>query len=338
MPAGWSEIEQAYAAVRNPDLRGAVESLSLTFGSSRALANLRETLMNTASSTDARRSALESLLAAIDTGLAPLLRELLNDASLRGAALRALAAYDNATTPAAILSVYASLNPSQKRDALNTLVSRATFARALLTAVGDGRVPRQDVTAELIRQLRKFNNEDLNHEVERVWGSIRERTEDKQQVIERFAEIYRAGGSQPGDASRGREVFSRICQQCHVLFDTGGQVGPDITGSNRGDLDYILENMLDPNAVIPNEYRTTTIDTRDDRVITGIVKAEDANAVTIVTANETLVVPRDEIASQRAGSISMMPEGLIEALSEQEVRDLIYYLSRPAQVPMPDAK
>jgi putative heme-binding domain-containing protein len=118
------------------------------------------------------------------------------------------------------------------------------------------------------------------------------------------------------------------------LFDTGGKVGPDITGSNRGDLDYILQNIIDPNAIIPNDYRTSTLETKDERVITGIVTRQDDNAVTIVVPGESIVVGRKDIKSLTQGDISMMPEGLLAALRETEVRDLVAYLRSPAQVPM----
>src|SRR5690606_37520815 len=152
--------------------------------------------------------------------------------------------------------------------------------------------------------------------------AVRESSADKQKEIEKYRKIYRAGGSQPGDASRGRVVYDKTCAQCHKLFDAGGCVGPDLTGSNRSDLEYILENMVDPNAVIPLDYRSSTLETKDDRVITGIVKTQNETSVTIVTANETVTVPRSEIASLRQSELSMMPEGLLEPLSEQEVRDL----------------
>ena len=105
-------------------------------------------------------------------------------------------------------------------------------------------------------------------------------------------------------------------------------------GSNRGDLEYILQNIVDPNAVIPNEYRTWNLETKDDRAITGIVTRQDDNAVTIITANETLVIPRNEVASLVQGELSMMPEGLLQSLSEGEVCDLIAYLKQPGQVPL----
>ncbi|HAV63898.1 MAG TPA: hypothetical protein DCY13_16225, partial [Verrucomicrobiales bacterium] len=98
---------------------------------------------------------------------------------------------------------------------------------------------------------------------------------------------------------------------------------------------YILQNMVDPNAVIPNEYRTSTIEMKDDRLITGVVKSQDNNALTVATANDTLVLPRKDIASVTQGELSMMPEGLLDTLQDQEVRDLIYYLRQPAQASLP---
>ena len=98
---------------------------------------------------------------------------------------------------------------------------------------------------------------------------------------------------------------------------------------------FILQNILDPNAVIPNEYRASTIETKDGRSITGIVKQQDDKTVTVATQTETLVLPRNEVQSQQQSELSMMPEGLLAPLNDQEVRDLVYYLSRPGQVPLP---
>lgn len=335
MPLGWSDIEKNLSDSPNAEIRALVQSLSLTFGSPNALASLKKTLMDKKADVSARRTALESLLNAKDKELAPLLLNLLDDADLRGQALRGLAAYDDSQTPQKIIADYNTFDSGEKRDALNTLASRAAFAKPLLAAVGAGKISRKDLSADLIRQLGSFKDPEVAKELEKVWGAVRQSSADKKEQIEKYKRVYWAGGSQPGDASRGRLVFSKTCQQCHTLFDTGGKVGPDLTGSNRGDLDYILQNMVDPNSVIPNDYRASTLETKDDRVITGIVKAQDEKSVTLITPNETVTVPRNEIASLRQNDLSMMPEGLLDPLSDQEVRDLIYYLSRPGQVPLP---
>ena len=335
MPEGWEAIERKLGENAAAEVRTLAQSLSLIFGSPQALAATRKVVLDATAERAARRTALDSLIARRDSVLPDLLQRLLTDGALCGTALRGLAAFDDPRTPAAIFDIYASLSAAEKRDALNTLASRLSFAKPLIAAVVTSKVSVNDLTADVIRQLRNLQDAEIDTQIQKVWGLVRDSSADKQREIARYRNIYRSGGSQPGDGPRGRVVFARICQQCHALFDTGGKVGPDLTGSNRGDLEYVLQNMVDPNAVIPNDYRASTLTTKDDRVITGIVQKEDDKSAIILTANETVAVPRDEIKSLQPSDLSMMPEGLLAALSDQEVRDLIYYLSRPRQVPLP---
>jgi putative membrane-bound dehydrogenase-like protein len=335
MPAGWKAIETRLGNSSNAELRTIVQTLSLTFGSQEALAALRGTLTDKTATVAARRSALDSLVSVRDPELPPVLQKLLTDRDLRGPALRALGGYNDPKTPDALLGAYTTFEPAHKRDALNTLASRPAFAKPLLDAVAANKLPSQDLSADIVRQLRNHKDPEIQQHVATLYGAVRESSADAKAEIERYRRIYRAGGSQPGDASKGRAVYNKVCAQCHILFDYGGTVGPDITGAARFDLNYLLENIIDPNAVIPNDYRTTEIETTDDRSIVGILKKQDDNSVTIQTANEVLVIPRNEIESIRQTELSMMPEGLLATLTDQEVRDLIYYLTRVGQVPLP---
>ena len=335
MPAGWESVESRLTRSSVAEVRSLAQSLGLKFGSPAALAALKQILKDRQGDAAERRNALKSLLAVRDPGLAALLQGLLDDSAVRGDAVRALATFSDEATPRAILNAFGSMSAEEQRDAVNTLASRAAYARPLMAAVEQGTVPKQALTADLLRQLRNLKDEGINTAIEKVYGTFRESSADKQQAIAKFKQVYFAGGSTPGDASRGRVVYDRICAQCHTLFGVGGKVGPDLTGSARADLDYILQNMVDPNAVIPNEYRTSTIEMKDDRLITGVVKSQDNNALTVATANDTLVLPRKDIASVTQGELSMMPEGLLDTLQDQEVRDLIYYLRQPAQASLP---
>lgn len=334
MPKDWPVVETALANSANPEIRAQMQSLSLTFGSTTALTSLRKTLMDKSTDIAARKLAFDSLLSVKDAELPALLRQLLSDPDLRGSALRGLGNYDDAQTPDAILPIYSSLSPAHKRDARNTLAGRPAYARKLLAAVEANQVPKTDLTADLIQQLRNLKNPDVDALLAKVWGTTRESSADKKAEIAKVRNIFHGGGSQPGDALRGRTVFTKICLPCHSLFGTGGRVGPDLTGSNRGDLDYILENMVDPNAVIPNDYLSWNIEMKDDRSITAVLKEQTDHAVTVMTANETLTLPRNEIASMKQGALSMMPEDLLKPLTDQEIRDLIIYLRQPVQVPM----
>lgn len=243
-------------------------------------------------------------------------------------------AYADPKTPGAILAIYASLSPAEKRDALLTLASRAAFARPLLTAIADGRIPARDVSADIARQIRGLNDAGLAQQLEKAWGSSRESSADKLALLAKYKPLVLAKDP-PTDAGRGRAVFTRTCAQCHMLFGEGGTIGPDITGSNRADLDYLLQNVIDPNAEIPNQYRTAMIEMSDGRVIAGIANQQDPKVVAVAAGNETLTVPRTEIKKITVSEFSMMPEGLLTPLSDQEVRDLLTYLRSPAQVPLP---
>ena len=136
------------------------------------------------------------------------------------------------------------------------------------------------------------------------------------------------------DVALGRAVFARTCQQCHMLYGVGGKIGPDITGSNRASLDYLLENILDPSAVIPKEYAASVLHLKNGRVITGIVHAETPVAFTVVTATETLTVSRGDVAERLQSEVSMMPDDLLKDLSDAEVRALVAYLQSPVQTPL----
>lgn len=333
MPAGWEDLAKKLSQNSNPRLRQLVQSLSLTFGSVSALNELRARLVNPNANTASRKTALEALVQAKDTNLPPILQNLLQDPTMRVSALRALAAYDDPKTPELILQIYPRLTAAEKLEALNTLASRISFAKQLLAALDKNTIARHDLTAHIVRQLRNLKNSKIDTLVQKLWGVARESQAEKLAEIARYKVMIQSKGA--GDASRGRAVFARTCEQCHTLFDVGGKIGPELTGANRSDLDYILQNIIDPNAVIPNDYRTSTLETKDDRVITGIVTKQDANAVTMVVPGETIVVGRKDVKSLVQGEISMMPEGLLTPLTELEVRDLVTYLRNPTQAPIP---
>ncbi|MGC3967077.1 MAG: DUF1080 domain-containing protein [Pirellulales bacterium] len=111
-------------------------------------------------------------------------------------------------------------------------------------------------------------------------------------------------------------------------------MGPELTGSNRANLDYLLSNILDPSALIGRDYIPHVLETADGRVLTGLVRDETPTSLTLVTATETLVVPKNEIDAREASKKSMMPEDILKPLTDDEVRSLFAYLATPSQVPM----
>ncbi len=335
MPAAWPRVFAVLAADGDRQVRARAVALALTFGDAAARATLRSVLIDPRAEAEPRREALAALLKAHDPELVSTLHALVRDPQLGGMAVRGLSSYDDPATPALLIDAYKSLGAAERRDALNTLAARKASAHALLAAVKSGSLPRGDLTADVVRQIRNFKDESLNAEIARVWGTARETTGDRAKLIAVYKKMLTSRPGLAPDPFLGRAVFAKTCQQCHTLFGTGGQVGPDLTGSNRADLDYVLANVLDSSALIGKDYIAHAIATNDGRVLTGIIRAEDNDAVTLVTANETVVLPKGEIAERHASEQSMMPDDLWKLLSEHEIRSLVAYLASPAQVALP---
>ncbi|MFM8271399.1 MAG: PVC-type heme-binding CxxCH protein, partial [Gemmata sp.] len=334
MPKEWGGALEAL--MKSPDgaIRQEALGLAAVFGDKDARAALRKVLADARADTAARLAALTALVDAKDAGTAPLLQAALGDKDLRGAALRGLAAFDDATTPPAVLARYGDFTQSEKRDAVSTLAARARFAKALMSAVAENKVPSTDVPAEVVRQLRGYEDAGLNKQIADLWGVVRESPEERKRLISEWKVKLTKAAMPAGDVNLGRTVFARTCLSCHTLYAVGGKVGPEITGANRGSIDYLLENILDPSAVIPKEYAATRFVLTDDRTVTGIVKGEVNGVLTVMTDRETLTIAAKDIASRKASELSMMPDDILKQTTDFEFRSLIAYLQTQAQVPL----
>ena len=335
LPARWKEARANLAASSLPEVREAARLLAVLFDDPEALAALRTTLADTAAPTSRRADALKALADKGTPGLTPLLFRLLDDRAVRGPVLRALAAFPSDETPKAILRVYPSLTLAEKQDAIVTLVSRPKYALALLDAIERKQVARADVRPFAARQMQDLGNAQVSARLAKVWGQVRSTPEEKQRLIRKYKKMLTRQVLAKADLAHGRLVFSKTCQQCHVLFGEGHKIGPDLTGSNRFDLHYILENSVDPSAVIGRDYQLVNVVTKKGRLVSGIVVEETERALTLQTPTERVVVSKADVEERKVSPVSMMPEGQLEKLSFAELRDLVAYLASKKQVPLP---
>jgi putative heme-binding domain-containing protein len=336
MPKGWKEIAPKLAKSSNAEVRQLAQTLSLTFGSKAALDALRKVLMDRKANLADRQKALAALVAARDRALPEVLRGLLLEKALRREALRGLGAFEDAKTSSSILKIYEKLDTAGKRDALMTLASRVSFAKALMAAVARGAVKANELPADIVRQLRAHGVKDINATLDKIWGVSRSTPAAKLAEIAKYKKLLETKVNRPDNLPRGRALFQRTCAQCHKLYGEGGEIGPDITGSNRNNLDYLITNMLDPNAEIPNDYRTTILRTKDNRVLVGVMHRSEGQSVTIATPAEVVTVDKRDVAAIDPQDFSMMPEGLVLALKVDELRDLVAYLRGSRQVALPE--
>jgi cytochrome c oxidase cbb3-type subunit I/II len=155
-------------------------------------------------------------------------------------------------------------------------------------------------------------------------------------LIARYKKLLSAAVLARADAGRGRVVYEKTCAACHILYDKGGKVGPNITGSNRGNLDYILLNLLDPSYDVPESYRMVVITTVNGRILSGVIAEEDNQRLVLKTAEQPIVViPKQDIDLRKVSPLSLMPEGQLLKMKKDEVVNLIKYLQTDSQVEIP---
>jgi len=332
-PPGWKTAYDRLGASKQEPIRRLALRVGLLLDDRRAAAKMREILADSQAPADDRREALADLLEQLDPRLPAVLFDLLNDDELRGEALKGLASFEEPRTAEKILARYGNLSFEEKQSALATLASRPKFAAALLDATLEGRVPAGDFQAVTVRQLRELKDQRIEQRLDQIWGVIGGNAKDRQAQIRRYKK--RLERSAEVDLEHGRLVYKRTCAACHKLFGEGGDVGPEITGAARTNLDYLLENILDPNALVPKDFQLNVIQTTGGRVISGLIVERSDATLTVQTQNEKVVLPIDDIAAMKVTPVSMMPSGLLEKLSDADVRDLMAYLASPRQVPLP---
>lgn len=336
-PSGWSD---AYAKLRSSVLESVREDsleLALLFDDPTALAELRQQATSNTVPVDLRRRAVRSLVAKKSDGVAVMLLDLIADADLRAEAVRGLAEFDHPETVTTLLEHYAKFDPATKQDALQTLASRPAWAHRLLDELESKRIARGEITAYTARQLDNLKDAKLAERVRALWGELRTTPADKARAIADFKKRLTPQVIRGGDRAAGRIVFQANCANCHKLFDAGGAIGPELTGAQRFNLDYLLENLIDPSALVAKDFQMQVIETEAGRVVTGLVVDETPASITVQTLNEKLVIPRGEIAGRTNSPLSLMPEGVLQKLTIGQARDLIAYLSGQGQVPLPAA-
>ncbi len=334
-PPSWDSVSTKLLRSADPNVRVQAMALGVTFGDSAASKSMRELITKPNASVESRLIAIESMLSVNDAKLAPTFLSLLDtEGKLREAAIQGLAQFDSPAVASTLVSQYGEFNAEEKRVALGTLCARANSGMVLLQAIESKVLPSTDLTADLVQQLQFLKNSDLTKLLGAVWGTVRESAADKLAMLATYKELVESKDQSPPSLSLGRAMFAKTCMKCHTLYGVGEKIGPDLTGSNRANLDYLLSNIVDPSAVMAKEYLPTILLTDSGRFVSGLVKAEDARSITIQTSDAQLIVPKDEIEERRLGDKSVMPDDQLKQFSEHEVRSLIAYLRGKEQVPL----
>jgi putative membrane-bound dehydrogenase-like protein len=325
-PASWKTVFTKLQ--RSKDTKQLSTSVDELFGDTEAAQRAWTTLQNRNTALEGRRRALETLAAQQNRLLLKGLPDLLNDKDLRVDAIRAMAAFDDDASGKLLLEKYNSFSPAEKQEVILTLSSRPHYGWLLTQALKNNVVPKRDVQANVARQLRRV----VGSGFVEVWGPIDDVPHDAK-AYSKYKTMISNEAISKASLSDGKVLFQRTCGACHKLFGQGASIGPDLTGSNRSNVDYLLLNILEPSAEIQDDYRLVVVTTRDCRTYSGNIVGETPRQITMrVVGQDAVIINKSTIQSREVTPTSMMPPGLLEPLTDAEVVNLIAYLQSPMDV------
>jgi putative membrane-bound dehydrogenase-like protein len=326
-PARWSSIYERLKRA-DPSIARIAADVNQQFNDAHQTAGQVQVVRNRKSPVEVRRQALRTLTLQRRAQLAPALPALLDEPSLRLDAIRSAAAFDDESLGQLLIARYASFNPAEKTEAIQTLASRPRYAQMLTDALATNAVPRRDIPPHVARQLRRLAGTRFAD----IWGPVEANAvEDK--AYARYRGLLNDTAMKTANVQNGHGLFLRTCGPCHKMYGEGGDVGPELTGSNRANLEYLLSNVLNPNGDVPDAYKMVLVTTRDGRTFSGNVVAETDRQLTLrVVGHDNAVIRKADIQSRETTAVSMMPTGLFDSLTDREVIDLVAFLRTAGSV------
>ena len=326
-PANWPAFAEKAAKI--PALADKVRELNVIFGDGRALDEIRALALDGKADLATRRQAVESLISSGDSGLRGICEKLVGNGDLTPVAIRGLATFDDPAAAKLAVRNWERLRADARPGVIGSLCSRPVFAQALLTAIRAGKIARENLTAYHARQIAALGDAAVSALLAEVWGEIRTTPDDKKRRIAALKTALTPDVLAKADIAKGRALYTQTCAACHTLFDlgqSGANLGPNLTGSGRANLDYLLENIVDPSAVVPADYKLSTLTLKDGRVLSGFISAKNEQTLTLRTMTENQTLPTADATKIEGSPLSLMPDGLLDALTQEQVRDLFGFL------------
>jgi putative heme-binding domain-containing protein len=224
---------------------------------------------------------------------------------------------------------YDGFSSLEKQEAVQTLSSRPVYGRLLANAIKNESIPRKDIPAYIAIQLRRV----VGNGFVEIWGPIDQLSGDKKADYQKYQRMITDKSIAKASPQKGKGVFQITCAPCHKMYGEGGDIGPDLTGSNRANTTYLLGNIIEPSGVIQDDYKLVVVTTRDGRTYSGNVIEENERQVTMrIVGQDQVKITKSDIQSREVTEKSMMPEGLLNNLSEDQVLDLVAFLKTNGEV------
>ena len=328
-PPNWASfVKKMQATKLSQTTQQSLDRLESVFGGGPTLELLMKTARNSSLDALTRQRAIDSVARKKPAQLFEFLRSLANDKSILTQVIKSFVHCNDERVANVAINRFGSCDQDGKNATFATLTSRPQWAFRLLQAIENKRLPKSMLQAWHARKIHLFGDEKLTQKLKEVWGEVSRTSEAKESLIAELKSDLHQEDLAAADISKGRGLFTTHCANCHVMKGTGSRVGPDLTGSDRGNLNYLLENLVDPSALVAESYQMKIFLLDDGRTLSGVTVNENSKTVQIQTAESLVTVEKSSIEEQRKTKLSLMPEGLLDKLNRQQKLDLLAYLMK----------
>jgi putative heme-binding domain-containing protein len=245
--------------------------------------------------------------------------------ALKDVTLSALESFADPKVAATLLETYPKLTPDLKTKARNVLLARPASALAMLRAIDAKRLEKTELTLNQLRQIQRFADKEIDGLVTKHWGRVGGDSSGEKRA--RISWLNIAISRSKADMVQGKNLYTKTCANCHQLFGEGQKIGPDLTTADRKNRDYLLTHVVDPSVYIRPEYMTQIIRTVDGRTFEGVVVETAGETVTLANSQaQKTTIQKKNIEEMVPSAFSVMPEKLLDTLTDQQVADLFSYL------------
>ena len=321
-PANWNTV---YTALQEDNrLTDMATAVAQQLGDIEASRKYLAQVQDNSAPIEQRQKAIKSLAGHQVPELEPLISSLVDIPELRVEALRAISSYDNRDLGIEIIQKYDSFSDNEKLEMIQALASRQNYGWAIIRALREERIPKSDIPPYIARQYRRV----VGNRFVEAYGPIDQLPGDKALQQAKYEALLTVEALSKANPANGQNVFATHCGACHKMYDEGGIIGPDLTGTNRANLEFLLSNVINPNGEVQDDYKLVIVTTNDGRTYAGNVVGENDRQIRlrVVGQEDAIVINQSNIQSRIVTPNSMMPEGLLSLLSDQEVLDLVAFL------------
>ena len=320
-PSNWGSI---YVALKSDKkLSDLAVKINQQFGNVEAAKEMIALLNNGNAKVEEKLGAIKSLASLQRDELTESIPKLLKDKSLRVETIRAIAAFDKAELGQALMDSYDGFSAEEKLETVQAMSSRSKYGWQLASAIKDEKIPKSDIPAYVAMQLRRV----VGNGFVEIWGPIDDISSNVKADYQKYGRLLSDAAIANADKAHGQAVFEKTCSACHIMHGEGGILGPDLTGSNRTNTTYLLNNILEPSSIIQDDYKMVVMTTQDGRTYSGNIIAENDRQYTLrVVGQDELFINKADVRNKEETSKSMMPVGLLGTLTDDEIVDMMAYL------------